>query len=331
MPASETSERLRFIEYPGEDPREALARDVLAGLTATPKRLSCQFLYDAEGSRLFEEITRQPEYYPTRAEVSILETKAREIVSSLPEDVELVEFGGGSAKKTRILLDALFEERDRVYLETVDISRAMLEESARALLADYPGLSITAVAGEYRDGLEELGKSHERPRLILWLGSNVGNFPREEGAAFLREVADVMDPSDRVLLGVDLRKDPSVLERAYDDAAGVTRRFSKNLLARINRELGGNFDLDRFDHRAVYQDAPGRVYISLVSRAEQTVRIEGLDLDVHFDEGEAIHTEDSYKFSPAEIEALASGADLEVLQGWNEEEDRFRLNLLAPR
>jgi dimethylhistidine N-methyltransferase len=208
----------------------------------------------------------------------------------------------------------------------------MLVAASRALLDDFPGLEVTAVAGEYADGLRLLAEERGRgpARLVAWLGSNVGNFDREGAAAFLRNVRAALAPADRLLVGVDLRKERRVLEAAYDDAQGVTARFNLNLLARINRELGGRFDLGAFRHRAVYLEGPGRIEMYLVSARRQRVHIEALARDFDFADGEAIHTEDSYKYSPDEIAALAAAAGFTIESAWTDAAARFSLVMLAP-
>jgi dimethylhistidine N-methyltransferase len=321
-------DRLTLVEADAAVPSD-FAADVRAGLTASKKRLPCRYLYDAEGSALFEEICALPEYYLTRAEQEILETHAGEILGSCPPDAALVELGSGSAKKTRAIIDAALSRRSTLRYMPIDISRSMLEESSRALLADYAAVEITAIAAEYRAGLRWLRRRRDS-KLVLWLGSNVGNFSRTEAARFLRGVRATMAPSDRLLMGVDLRKSRAVLEAAYDDAAGVTARFSLNLLARINRELGGNFDLDAFVHRARWNERLGRIEIEIESRVAQVVRIGALRLNVPFRGGEKIYTESSYKYSFAEIERLARAAGMVVEERWLDGDKRFSVNLLAP-
>jgi dimethylhistidine N-methyltransferase len=307
------------------------AADVRAGLTATHKRLSCQYLYDAAGSALFEKICAVPEYYLTRAEQEILDAHAAEIVASGPGDAALVELGSGSATKTRTLIEAALAQRPRstVRYVPIDISRSALEESARSLVADYADLEITAIAAEYRSGLRWL-KRQPGSKLVLWLGSNVGNFGRGEAARFLRGVRATMSASDRLLMGVDLRKARAVLEAAYDDAAGVTAQFTLNILERMNRELGADFDREGFAHRARWNERLGRVEIRLESLRAQTVHLERLALDVAFRRGERIYTESSYKYSFAEIERLARAAGLVVEERWLDGNKRFSVNLLAP-
>lgn len=305
------------------------AEVVRGGLGAEPKRLACRFLYDAEGSRLFEEICALPEYYLTRAEREILERRAAAIAASLPADVDLVELGSGSAEKTEVLLAAFAERGSRVRYVPIDICREVLEESGERLLERHEDLSILAVEAEYAAGLERLERdSAERARLVLWLGSNVGNFDRPAAAAFLGRVRRVLGPDDRLLLGVDLRKERAVLEAAYDDAQGVTARFNSNLLARANRELGADFDLSAFRHEAVYDEELGRVDMYLVSQREQDVRLSPDGPCVHFAAGERVHTESSYKYSPAEIDALAEAAGLQVVERWLDSAGRYALNLL---
>lgn len=309
-----------------EDDREAFAADVRTGLTATPKRLSCAYLYDRVGSELFEEICAQPEYYPTRAEAEILATNAADILDRAPDDLTIVELGSGSSVKTRTLIDAWFEGHDRLRYVPIDISRTMLEASGRRLVADYPGLSVTALACEYRSGLRALRRVAPGPKLVLWLGSNVGNFERPAAAEFLRAVRDAIDDETRLIVGIDLRKDRDTLEAAYDDAAGVTAEFNLNLLARINRDLGGHFDLDGFRHRADWNEDAGRIEIYIDSTRDQTVSIDALDLEIDFAEGEAIHTENSHKYSLEEIDALAAEAGLAVNGRWFDARRRFSLN-----
>jgi L-histidine Nalpha-methyltransferase len=302
-----------------------------AGLTSRPRWLSCRWLYDEEGSRLFEAICEQPEYYPTRAELAILRERAGEIADALPPGGSLVELGSGSALKTRVLIEALIARDGALRYVPIDISRTMLEASSRELLEEYPELEVLGVAAEYGAGLRELRRRVPGPKLVLWLGSNVGNFERHEAAAFLAELGAGLSTDDRLLLGVDLRKDARVLERAYDDAAGVTAAFGLNLLARINRELGGEFDLDGFRHRAHYDEREGRVEMHLESLRAQHVRIAAIDLELDFAEGETIHTENSYKYSVAEIDALAAEGGFEVESRWFDAERRFSLQALRPR
>jgi L-histidine Nalpha-methyltransferase len=323
--------RFQLLTSRRQDRLAAFARDVRTGLTASPKQLSCRYFYDARGSTLFEQICQLPEYYLTRAEQEILQARALEIASALPAPVDLVELGSGSAQKTRLIIEAFLARQRTLRYIPIDICDTVLEDSSRALLADYPALDIRAVAAEYREGLQQLEQSPKRGRLLLWLGSNVGNYHREEATTFLQQMRLVLTPADRLLIGIDLRKDPSALELAYDDPAGVTADFNLNLLLRINRELSGHFRLETFRHRAVYLQGPGRVEMYLVSQKAQKVAIDRLDLQVDLAEGESIHTENSYKYSLAEIQALARQAGFEILGQWFDGRRFFSVNLLAPR
>lgn len=322
-------DRFQLLTTRPSETGTSFAEEVERGLRARPKRLPCRFFYDARGSELFERICSLPEYYLTRAETSILEKRGHELAESLDAPTTLVELGSGSATKTRLLIEAFLARQGHLTFVPIDISRSMLEESADALLDDYPQLQIRAVAGEYEHGLERLD-SAEGGRLVLWLGSSVGNLSREEAAGFLGRVRRRLSPGDRMLVGIDLRKDAARLEQAYDDAEGVTARFNLNLLRRINQELGGRFELPAFRHRARYREDLGRVEMHLVSRVAQRVDIEKLDLAIDFEADESIHTESSYKYAPAEIDRLTAAAGLRTLARWLDGEGLFSLNLLAP-
>jgi len=321
--------RLQLQTYDENGHRAEFAEEVERGLTAPSKRLPCRFFYDGQGSLLFEEICALPEYYLTRTERQILCENADEIAGLFPREIALVELGSGSAAKTRLLIEAFLRRHTTLRYLPIDISPTILEESSLELLRAYPRLEVVAVAAEYQEGLVRLRSETGRPKLILWLGSNVGNLDRDEAARFLSSVRESMAEEDRMLVGVDLRKERSILERAYDDSRGVTARFNLNVLARINRELGGRFDLARFRHRAVYNESMGRVEMYLDSLVDQRVRIEALDREIPFAAGEAIHTENSYKYSRGEIAELADAAGLRVERGWSDEAGHFSLNLLS--
>ena len=328
--APSSLERFTLVEPGSAAAAVDFGREVRAGLTGRPKRLPCRFFYDREGSRFFETICELPEYYLTRAEREILAERAGDVVSRFPNGTTLIELGSGSAAKTRLLIERFLRRDGRLRYVPVDISRSMLEESARALLEEFAGLEISAVAGEYQEGLGCLQEDIRSPKLILWLGSNVGNLDRAEAAEFLHSVRERMAVPDRLLVGIDLRKDRRILEPAYDDAQGVTAQFNRNILARINRELDGQFDLRAFPHRALYNEGEGRIEMYLVSAISQTVRITALDLVIPFEAGEAIHTENSYKYSLREIGELAAAAGLRAECQWLDTGGRFSLNLLAP-
>ncbi len=327
---------MRVVTGARVDLHGAFADDVRAGLCRTPKSISCRYLYDAEGSRLFEAICALPEYYPTRTEAAILRTMAPAFAARFEDPPELIELGSGSSVKTRLLIEALLARHGHLLYRPIDISEDALVPSARELLRDFDGLKIHAIASEYVAGIRELesglasGGPSETPRLVLWLGSSIGNFGRTEAAAFLRSMGRSLRPRDRFLIGIDLRKERTVLEAAYDDAAGVTASFNKNLLVRINRELGGDFDVDRFRHVATYDKAEGAIKMLLVSEDDARVHVGELDLDVRFAAGEAMHTESSYKYSQSEIEALAGAPRFRLEEQWRDDDGRFSLNLMAP-
>jgi L-histidine N-alpha-methyltransferase len=325
-----THERFTLVASGSSNRLGAFARDVRQGLTSSPKHLSCCYFYDAEGSALFEEICELPEYYLTRAEREILEAHADDLVNRFPAAIDLVELGSGSASKTRVLIEAFLRERDSLRYVPVDICRVVLEESSRQLLKDYPGLEIVAVAAEYQEAMSFLQTANSSSKLILWLGSNVGNFDRLDAGRFLLQVKATMSNRDALLIGIDFRKDAAELESAYDDAAGITAAFNLNLLTRINRELGGRFDLDSFKHRAGYNESLGRIEMYLVSRRTQQVRIDNLGLEIELTAGEAIHSENSYKYSFAEIESLAAAAGLQIAEQWLDSQERFSVNLMLP-
>jgi dimethylhistidine N-methyltransferase len=307
-----------------------LAREVADGLAAEPKRIPCRFFYDEAGSKLFEAICELPEYYLTRAEDEILATHANEIADSAPEGCDLIELGSGDARKTRRILAALLARRSSLRYVPIDISSAALVGSASELLEAHPSLSILALAAEYERGLAMLREESSGSRFVLWLGSNIGNFERADAAAFLRRLELRRGASDQLLLGVDLRKDRSLLEAAYDDPQGVTARFNKNVLVRLNADLDGDFDVDRFGHVAFYDERAGRIEMHLESLADQVVCLRHLELEVRLRHGERIHTESSYKYSPEEIRDLARSARMIVQESWIDAAGRFSLNLLLP-
>lgn len=330
VPAGRSGARIALQAGGGASAVDDLAREVRRGLRSSPKRIPCRFFYDAEGSRLFEEICELPEYYLTRCEDEILAERAGEIASLVPAGADLVELGSGSARKTSRLIRAMLARSGKLRYIPIDISPTALEASSERLLESHPGLSIHGIAAEYEPGLAWLEGLPSPGRLVLLLGSNIGNFDRAAAAELLRGLGCRLAPGDRLLVGIDLRKERSVIERAYDDPRGVTARFNKNLLVRMNAELGSDFDPAQFRHVAFYVEDAGRIEMHLESRRASRVRIARLAMDVDLTAGERIHTEDSYKYSPGEIEALARGAGLRLLESWRDREDLFSLNVLAP-
>lgn len=320
--------RLRFVRPAHQGAAQSFAAAVREGLRAPQKRLDCRFFYDTAGSRLFEQICALPEYYLTRAEQTILRRNAGEIVEVAGGNLALVEFGSGSSAKTRILFDAALARQDSLHYTSIDISADFLRATARTLLDDYPALTVDAVAAEYQNGIEHVAH-HAGPRLFLFLGSNIGNFDTSEAAAFLSMVRRGMAPSDRLLLGADLVKDRTVLEAAYDDSAGITATFNRNILARINRELGGRFDLESFVHRAPWVESLSRIEMRLVSTRDQTVPVAALDETFHFRAGEHIHTESSRKYRPEDLRTVCGRAGMRIERCWTDPRGWFGVFLLG--
>ncbi|HEX4288979.1 MAG TPA: L-histidine N(alpha)-methyltransferase [Trebonia sp.] len=329
------------IEYrlPPDYRAASLRADALAGLTATPKSLPPKWFYDAQGSALFEKITELPEYYPTRAERSILRAAATEI-AELSKARVLVELGSGSSEKTRLLLSALRGAGTLEAYVPVDVSESALALAEEALAVEYPGLAVHAVVSDFEQylGLEpsaEAGAASANgaqagPRLVAFLGSTIGNMVPAERAAFLRRVRASLRPGDSFLLGTDLVKDVRVLVAAYDDSAGVTAAFNKNVLAVLNAELGADFDLDAFEHVAVWDPANEWIEMRLRSTAQQRARVRDLGLDVRFAAGEEMRTEVSAKFRRSGVEAELAAAGLAMRAWWTDASDRFGLSLSVP-
>ncbi len=324
----EDNSRLLIRNLVKRDPRAGLAEDVRNGLMAHPKRFLPKYFYDELGSQLFEAICLLPEYYLTRAENEILQKYASEIVTSVKGHKTLLEMGSGSASKTRLIIEALLREQEELLFMPVDISATALESSSRILLQSYPRLRIEAYAADYFAGLAELGKTSRGRTLALFLGSNISNFDKEEAIRFLKAMRKVLHFGDALLLGADLKKDPPTLEAAYNDALGVTSAFNLNVLARINRELGGDFNLRSFKHYAFYNEGEGRIEIYIQSLEDQHVRIDKLDLEVEFAAGELIHTENSYKYDRAGIDDLATSTGFKCVRSWLDSHGRFSSNLL---
>jgi len=321
------SSRFDFVEIRGEQPPLTLCRAVTDGLAKPQKELATQFLYDHRGSELFELITELPEYYPTRTERGILEARASEIVEAVGYGAAMIEFGSGSSSKTRLLIEAALARCPTLEYHPIDISFEFLKLSSSALLDAYPGLSIRALGAEYFDAATEL-PAHDGPRLILFLGSNIGNLDTASAIDFLTRIRRHMKPSDRVLVGIDLVKDRNLLEAAYNDAQGITAQFNMNLLRRINRELDGQFDEDKFAHLAPYLDDSARIQMRLVSKCRQSVAVEGIDRVFDFEDGEFIHTEWSHKYTPATFATLCASANLQVDHLWTDPREWFGLAML---
>lgn len=298
---------------------------VLAGLSQRPRAIPAKFLYDAQGSAIFDAICELPEYYLTRTEIAILRSCAPEIAALAGPGRQLVEFGSGSSVKTRLLLDALVGVS--AYLP-IDISGDHLESTCRQLRAEYPLLSVVPIRADFMDfavlpRLPETGAK----RLGFFPGSTIGNLEPHEARAFLANARRLLGPQGALVLGADLKKDPDMLHAAYNDSAEVTAAFSLNLLARMNRELGGDFDIGAFEHDAFYNQAEGRIEIYLRSRRAQSVHVGGQRF--FFDAGERVHTEYSYKYDLADIDALAAPAGFTRARTWIDPDQLFSVHYLA--
>ncbi|HYO04729.1 MAG TPA: L-histidine N(alpha)-methyltransferase [Mycobacterium sp.] len=302
----------------------ALRRDVHDGLSAAPKSLPPKWFYDSVGSELFDQITRLPEYYPTRAEAEILRTHAADIAEASGADT-LVELGSGTSEKTRILLDALHQAGSLRRFVPFDVDASMLESAGAAIGAEYPGVGIDAVCGDFEEHLGKIPLVGRR--LVVFLGSTIGNLTTGPRAAFLGALSDSLQPGDALLLGTDLVKDVDRLVRAYDDAAGVTAKFNKNVLAVVNRELAADFDLDAFDHVARWNPDEQRIEMWLCASSAQRVRIGELDMTVDFAAGEEMLTEVSCKFRPEGVADELAVVGLRRTEWWTDEAGDFGLSL----
>ena len=320
----------RLEELQSTSPESEIARfraDVLAGFSTEPKQLSPKYFYDAKGSRLFDAICDLPEYYLTRAELSIIETHASAIVESWGHRVRVVEPGAGSGTKTRLLLRALGRERCLEYVP-LDIAREHLAGAAAQIRADIPWLRVKAVAADFTQELPLPSTHGPHATVVYFPGSTIGNFEPREAQRLLERFGRAAGSGGQVVMGVDLKKEPSVLHAAYNDAQGVTAAFNKNLLVRMNRELGADFDLDAFAHHAFYEPVRGRIEMHLVSLRPQTVKVAGRRFV--FADGETIHTECSYKYDLARVEALAGAAGLRLADRWLDDGRRFAVLSLVP-
>ena len=308
--------------------RRAILDEVRGGLSRPQKELSPKFFYDARGSRLFEEITRLPEYYLTRAEREILVTHACEL-AAVTRARTLVELGAGSAAKTRILIDAMQTRRHQVTYVPIDVSGDFLDAVAEGLREEYPLLRVEPVIADITTAIELPAKLPE-PLLFAFLGSTIGNFETPDAIALLRRLRAVVSPTDRVLLGVDLRKDPRVLEAAYDDASGVTAEFNRNILRVLNAELAANFVPSRFAHRAVYHTGRHRIEMYLDSIGAQDVHIPEMPT-VSFRDGESVRTEISCKYDRPSLNAICAAAELGIGRWLTDSRGRFAVALVEPR
>jgi L-histidine N-alpha-methyltransferase len=315
------------IHLSGRDLRGAMERDVRQGLTGTPKQLPPVYFYDDRGSRLFDQITRLPEYYPTRSERSILDAHAKDIARRSDADT-LVELGAGTCDKSRVLLDAMLSTGRLERFVPLDVSDTTLWEAATALSQEFPGLAVSAVVADFHRHLDLLPGGGRR--LFAFLGGTIGNFDPEERRAFLIGLEAIMTSDDFLLLGTDLVKDRARLVRAYDDRAGVTAEFNRNVLHVLNRELGADFVPEQFDHVARWNEPDQRIEMWLRSDRDQRVRVADLDLDLQFGSGEEMLTEISTKFSPEALAIELEACGFAVESMWPSDGDEFLMTLARP-
>lgn len=301
--------------------------DALTGLQSFEKTLPCKYFYDQRGSQLFDRICDLPEYYPTRTEIGIMRDHVGEMTALLGPDCLLIEYGSGSSTKTRVLLDHL--PRLAGYVP-MDISREHLYQTAAALATVYPHLDVLPLCADYTAEFDlPAARRPVRSRAVYFPGSTIGNFHRDQAETFLTQIAQVCGPGGGLLIGVDLKKDPTILDAAYNDAQGITAAFNLNLLKRMNNELGTDFDLGQFAHRAFYNALAGRIEMHLMSLKTQTVHLGGVS--IAFEEEETILTECSYKYSLSDFAALASAAGLAVHKVWTDPEQKFSVQYLTVR
>ncbi|MBX9710758.1 MAG: L-histidine N(alpha)-methyltransferase [Xanthobacteraceae bacterium] len=305
-----------------DDVRLAFARDVVEGLSQQPKQLPPKYFYDEAGSHLFEQITLLPEYYPTRTELKILRDRGTDIASIIPQGAALVEFGAGATTKVRLLLQHCAFD---AYVP-VDISGAFLNGQADALRGDFPNLAVHPVVADFTTPFTLPEAVKDMPKVGFFPGSTIGNFDPDEAIAFLRSAREILGDGATMIVGVDLEKDERVLHAAYNDAAGITAQFNENVLQRINRELGGDFNLSAFTHRAIYSDEHHRIEMHLVSLEAQKAHVCGQTFSFH--SGESIHTESSYKYSVERLQALARDAGWTPQATWTDEGKLFSVHAL---
>lgn len=307
-----------LVVLEGKKLEQNFAQDVLKGLSANPKNIPSKYFYDDRGSKLFEEIMKLEEYYPTNCEWDIFRNHKNEILQVMGnKPFSLVDLGAGDAEKTKVLLHHFVEQKADFNYAPIDISKDILEKLLSNLEEELPKLDTQAVVAEYFDALDWLSKNHSRRKLVLFMGGNIGNFPKEDAVNFLRKMHDVLAPDDLLLIGIDLKKDPKAIVRAYDDSKGVTAEFNYNLLTRINNELGGNFNLKYWKHYASYNPVNGAMESYLVSLKDQEVYINDLKKSFSFEAYEAVHTEYSCKYTHKEVEAMAENSGFELITNYS--------------
>jgi L-histidine N-alpha-methyltransferase len=329
LTATRVSDRFELVTFPRAAGEPTFGQEVAEGLRSEPKRLSPKFLYDDVGSALFDAITFLPEYYLTRAETEILREWGWEMVRLLDAPVDFLELGSGSAVKTRLLIEEALRVQRSLRYSPIDISGEALRSSSQKLVDSYDQLSILGYAGDYFDVLASGELHFARKTLAMFMGSNIGNYEPDQARRIIGLLASVLRPGDGLLLGTDLKKEPAALERAYDDPAGVTAAFDRNVLARINRELGGDFSVRDFEHVVHYDERRGCIDSFLEARRDMRVTLAEIGVYLTFSRGERIHVESSYKFSESDVAALGASAGFRAAQTWRDRAGAFAVTLLV--
>jgi len=317
---------LKYFKPTKNSTTATFAEEIRNTLQHSKKSISPKFFYDESGSKLFDEICLLPEYYPYNAETEILDKIEQKLLPYLSEEFHLVELGSGSSVKTRLLIDVLLKSQKYLQYFPIDISE-ILDQSAKNLCKDYPNLSVTGVVDTFENGLDFIENYDDKPNLITFLGSSFGNFDKSNGITFLKKISSLMKSSDLFLIGLDLKKDQKILHNAYNDAQNTTAKFNLNVLKRINAELGANFDIEKFEHHAIYNEEKGRIEMYLRSLSEQSVSIPKSELSINLLKDELIHTENSHKFSVNQIESILQDTNLEKLEMWFDSRNYFALVL----
>ena len=302
------------------------AEEIRYTLQQPKKSISPKFFYDEDGSKIFDEICSLPEYYPYNAETEILKTLEKKLLPHLSDEFHLVELGSGSSVKTRLLIDILFKSQKHLQYFPIDISE-ILDQSAKTLCMDYENLTVTGVVDTFENGLDFIKHFDDKPNLITFLGSSFGNFGQNEGMLFLQKINNLMKSDDLFLIGLDLKKDQQVLHNAYNDSQKTTAKFNLNVLKRINDELDANFNIENFEHHAVYDEEKGRIEMYLRSLSEQSITISKSELSITLSKDELIHTENSHKFSISQIESSLKESNFEKLEMWFDSQKYFVLVL----
>jgi dimethylhistidine N-methyltransferase len=318
----------RFTLYTVENgnTKKTFAQDVIEGLTSVPKMLQPKYFYDNAGSELFEKICKTPEYYVTRTEASILKEHSSSIASSNAGKMLIVELGSGSSVKTRYILSAFIKQSSHINYVPIDVSEILIQ-SGNDLLRDFEGLSVTGIIGEYEESIAAVSEIFTEPKLIIFLGSSIGNFDLPHAEEFLGKLSASMRKGDSLLIGFDLVKNIDILNAAYNDREGVTAEFNLNLLRRINKEFNSDIAEDNFEHKAFFNPVKSRVEMHLFSKCNQSFKLNGSG-EIRFSKGDSIHTENSYKFTGEMIRGLASSAGLTISESWKDENNYFELCLM---